>query len=90
MNFAKNTVEFDIVQYLTGEEAARAAKEDDKSAEDYYVRNANPRLMTLGVGPNVVVVMSLPNTAGRTSACALPSHPGERTPPIPGLIPPSR
>ena len=60
---AKRTVEFDLVQYYTGAEAARAAMEDGKIAEDYYVRNANPKLRTLRVGPTlVVVVMSLPGS----------------------------
>ena len=53
---AKRTLTVDVVQFLTGEEAERAAREDGEEAFDYYVRNQNPRLRTLTVAANFPVV----------------------------------
>ncbi len=54
------TVTFDVVQYLTGAEAAKAFHRDHPEiTEDppngYYIVNQNPRLRTLPVHKNVVV-----------------------------------
>jgi hypothetical protein len=45
-------VTVDVVQFLTGDAAAKAAKEDGGESpppNDYWIRNANPKLRTLAV-----------------------------------------
>jgi hypothetical protein len=60
------TVVVDIVQFLTGDAAQQAAKEDGQEADnDYYVRNQNKRLRTLRYSPGVVVIVNT-LTADRT------------------------
>jgi hypothetical protein len=60
------TVVVDIVQFLTGDAAQKAAKEDGQEADnDYYVRNQNKRLRTLRYSPGVVVIVNT-LTADRT------------------------
>ena len=58
MDTAKLTLTLDVVQFLTGEEAEKAAQEDGEEAYDYYVRNQNTRLRTLTVAPNAAVVVN--------------------------------
>jgi hypothetical protein len=46
------TVTFDLIQFFTGDAAAKAAAEDGEESpppNDYYIRNVNPRLRTLPV-----------------------------------------
>jgi hypothetical protein len=50
VDVAGRTVTVDLVQWFTGEAAAKAATEDGEESpppNDYYVRNVNPRLRTL-------------------------------------------
>ncbi len=48
------TGQFDLAQLLTGEEAIAAAEEDGAEApNDYYIRNLNPRLRPIELGPDV-------------------------------------
>ena len=49
------TLVVDVVQFLTGEAARQAAKEDGKEAFDYYVRNQDTSPRTLPVAPDVAV-----------------------------------
>jgi hypothetical protein len=45
-------ITFDLIQFLTGEAAIKAAAEDHQESpppNDYYIRNVNPRLRTLPV-----------------------------------------
>lgn len=62
---ARWQVTVDIVQWFTGEDAARAAAEDGADEipppNDYWVRNTNPRLRTLSVTPDAVITI---NTLG--------------------------
>jgi hypothetical protein len=62
---ARSQVTVDIVQWFTGEDAARAAAEDGADEvpppNDYWIRNANPRLRTLSVTPAAVITI---NTLG--------------------------
>jgi hypothetical protein len=58
---AGSTVEFDLVQYLTGDEARAYAEEhEDQWGDDYYdqyVVNENPRLRTLPVAGDVQITV---------------------------------
>jgi hypothetical protein len=48
----RRTITFDLIQFLTGDAATRAAAEDGEESpppNDYYIRNVNPRLRTLPV-----------------------------------------
>ena len=58
LDTAKLTLTLDVVQFLTGEEAEKAAQEDGQEAYDYYIRNQNKKLRTLPVGPKVRVVVN--------------------------------
>jgi hypothetical protein len=55
---------FDLASYLTGAEADKAAIEDgvikpgEHVENDYYIRNKNPKLRTINLGPSVVVYLS--------------------------------
>ena len=53
-----STVTVDVVQFLTGDAAEKAAHDDGKEAFDYYVRNQNTKLRTLGYAPSVKVVVN--------------------------------
>ena len=55
------TVEVDVIQFLTGEDA-RAAYEEETGdpggpPNDYFIKNDNPRLRTLTVAPDVQVTV---------------------------------
>jgi hypothetical protein len=56
------TITFDLIQFFTGEAATKAAAEDDKEsppANDYYIRNVNPRLRTLPVAPAAPITVNV-------------------------------
>jgi hypothetical protein len=58
----KKTVRFDLVQFLTGDAANKAAAEDGQESpppNDYYIRNTNPKLRTLPIAPSVTVVVNV-------------------------------
>jgi hypothetical protein len=59
---AARTVEFDLIQFLTGDEATAAYIEDRPDdpggpPNDYYIVNDNPRLRRLSVAENVQVTV---------------------------------
>ena len=59
---AARTVEFDLIQFLTGDEATAAYIEDHPDhpggpPNDYYIVNDNPRLRRLSVAENVQVTV---------------------------------
>lgn len=60
---SENTLVADYVQWLTGEEAVTAAREDGYVGADedlpgeFYVRNENPRLRTLTLDANTMVTV---------------------------------
>jgi hypothetical protein len=59
---AARTVEFDLIQFLTGDEATAAYVEDHPDdpggpPNDYYIVNDNPRLRRLPVAENVQVTV---------------------------------
>lgn len=58
LDTTKLTLTVDVVQFLTGEEAEKAAAEDGEEAYDYYIRNQNPQLRTLTLASNVTVVVN--------------------------------
>lgn len=66
----RRTVTFDLIQFLTGEAATRAAAEDGQESpppNDYYIRNVNPRLRTLPVAADApITVSSLASSANPT------------------------
>ena len=52
------TITFDLIQFFTGEAAAKAAAEDGEESpppNDYYVRNVNPKLRTLPVRADATI-----------------------------------
>ena len=65
----KRYLDIDYVQYLTGDEAIRAIREDGKCPPDiypdpsycipngYYIRNQNPKIRTFEVSKNVKILM---------------------------------
>jgi len=56
---AKYTIVVDVVQFLTGEEARKAAEADGKEADnDYYIRNQNTRLRTLSFVATMPIVVN--------------------------------
>lgn len=59
----------DVVQFLTGEEAEKAAQEDGEEAFDYYVRNQNPRLrdLTFAAGMRIVTNTITAEESGSSS-----------------------
>jgi hypothetical protein len=67
---ARSTVEFDLVQYLTGDEARAYAEEhEDEYGEDYYdqyIVNENRRLRSLPVADDVQITVL--QTAESTSS----------------------
>jgi hypothetical protein len=58
------TLVADYIQMLTGEDAVAAAREDgfigpdDELGNDFYIRNQNPRLRTLSLADDLVVVLT--------------------------------
>jgi hypothetical protein len=70
---AQRRITVDVVQFLTGEAADRAAVEDgyvepgEGVPNDYYVRNVNDRLRTLTVAPDAPVTVTF-NDAQDVSA----------------------
>jgi len=57
----KRTMVVDVVQFLTGAAAAKAAAEDGKESpppNDYYIRNQNPRKRTVPVAPNARITVN--------------------------------
>ena len=66
------TITFDLIQFFTGDAAARAAAEDGQESpppNDYYIRNVNPRLRTLPVqagAPITVNVLAAQETGSST------------------------
>jgi hypothetical protein len=64
---AKATVTIDVVQFLTGEAAQKAAQEDGKEAFDFYVRNQQTRLRTLTFSTEASIVTNT-LTAGKTGS----------------------
>jgi hypothetical protein len=66
----RRAVTFDLLQYFTGEAAAKAAAEDGEESpppNDYYIRNVNPRLRTLPVAADApITVNSLASSANPT------------------------
>jgi hypothetical protein len=59
---AARTVEFDLIQFLTGDEATAAYIEDHPDdpggpPNDYYIVNDNPRLRRLSVAENIQVTV---------------------------------
>jgi hypothetical protein len=66
------TITFDLIQFLTGEAATKAAAEDGEESpppNDYYIRNVNSRLRTLPVrsdAPITVNVLAAPSTGSST------------------------
>ena len=66
------TVTFDLIQFFTGDAAAKAAAEDNQESpppNDYYIRNVNPRLRTLPVradAPITVNVLAAQSTGSAT------------------------
>jgi hypothetical protein len=68
----QQTITFDLIQFFTGDAAAKAATEDGQESpppNDYYIRNVNPRLRTLPVAagaPITVNVLAAPSTGSST------------------------
>jgi hypothetical protein len=55
---AGRTITFDLIQWYSGEDAAREAAKDHQESpppNDYYIRNVNPKLRTLPVGADATV-----------------------------------
>ena len=56
------TITFDLLQFFTGEAAAKAAAEDGEESpppNDYYIRNVNSRLRTLPVRPDAPITVNV-------------------------------
>jgi hypothetical protein len=73
LDLGARTLTFDVIQFLTGQAAIDAYREDhpeDPEGDpdnDYYIRNVNPRLRTLPVASDVeveVVRLGSPSGAG--------------------------
>lgn len=59
MSTTQRTFTLDVVQFLTGEAARKAAQEDGQEADnDYYIRNQNTKLRTLTYAPTVTIVVN--------------------------------
>lgn len=54
----KRILLIDVVQFLTGEAAEKAAREDGEEAYDYYVRNQNTRVRVLGYAASAPIVVN--------------------------------
>lgn len=56
---AKKTVTLDVVQFFGGAAATKAAAEDGGDvSNDYWLRNANPKLRTLPVTPAAKITVN--------------------------------
>lgn len=61
----KNYLDIDYIQWLTGDEAEKAMREDGQCPkteecivyDDYYIRNVNPQIRTFEVSPDVEITM---------------------------------
>jgi hypothetical protein len=84
-------VRFDVIQFLTGDEAIAAYREDTPEdpegdpPNDYFIRNVDPQLRALPVAEDVVVtVVRLGETSGAGSVPSsfeeLPAHLDEQPP----------
>jgi hypothetical protein len=61
VNVSDRTITFDVVQFLTGDDATKAAQEDGAEApppNDYYIRNTNPALRTLPIPMDSVITVN--------------------------------
>src|SRR5262249_17373983 len=60
VNAGDRQLTFDVIQFLTGDEAIKAAKEDgvDGPPNDYYIRNVNPALRTLPVSSDATITVN--------------------------------
>jgi hypothetical protein len=73
----QQTITFDLIQFLTGEAATKAAAEDGEESpppNDYYIRNVNSRLRTLPVrsdAPITVNVLAAQSTGSSTKDVAV-------------------
>lgn len=79
------TITIDVIQFLTGDEAIAAYREDEPGdpdgvpPNDYHIRNVNPLLRTLPVAPAVTVTIVTPEAGTgaepvASSFAALPAH----------------
>ena len=71
-NVPNRTLTVDIIQFLTGDAANKAAKEDGQESpppNDYYIRNVNPKLYTFPVSAtaSISVLASEPDSGGDTT-----------------------
>jgi hypothetical protein len=67
----KRTVVVDVIQFLTGEAAVKAAAADGRGSDvpnDYYIRNVNPRLRTLPLAASVEVTVLEVELGGNDAA----------------------
>jgi hypothetical protein len=83
LNSRSRTLTFDVVRWLTGEEADAAFHRDHPEAPDvgvpngFYIVNQNPRLRTLTVQRGAVVSVLVPSHGSvhqRIRFTALPRH----------------
>jgi hypothetical protein len=59
---AARAVTVDVIQFLTGDAAARAAAEDGAEVpppNDYYIRDASSRLRTLPTAPGAPITVNV-------------------------------
>lgn len=68
-NVPNRTLTIDIIQFLTGDAANKAAKEDGQESpppNDYYIRNVNPKLYTFPVSAtaSISVLKTEPDGGG--------------------------
>lgn len=62
VDLPSRTIVIDVVQFLTGAEAAKAASEDGEESpppNDYYIRNTNRRLRRLPVLPTARITVNV-------------------------------
>jgi hypothetical protein len=62
VDLGRRTITFDLIQMYWGEEAVREATKDHVEAgqaNDYYVRNVNPRLRTLPVLADAAITVNM-------------------------------
>jgi hypothetical protein len=62
VNPAAGSATVDVVQFLTGAAAVRAAREDNAEVpppNDYYIRNTNPQLRTLPVASDAPITINV-------------------------------
>jgi hypothetical protein len=66
----RRTITFDLIQFYQGDDATRQAANDHQESpppNDYYIRNANPRLRTLPVRSDAAITCNT-LTAGYTGS----------------------